>query len=123
MSSRLRPGSDPLARWRLRVEHQPESERLLSRLLEEHPDWVADRTWEGRPSFDAEPSARPVARREAALLLAREMFNRHPTSRFLAGRGGVSLVFDLASALGDASCWRVAVGRFDATLRLIEELG
>jgi hypothetical protein len=123
VSAQTRPGDGPLARWRLRVEHRPETERRLSRLFEERPHWVADKTWEARPSFDAEPCARPVTRREAAVLLAREMFNRHPKSRFAASRGGVALVFDVASALRGAGCWRVAVGRFDATLRLLEELG
>ena len=75
------------------------------------------------PDFSRPPAARPIKRREAALALARDMFNRGPGA-FAARRGGLAgMVLALAGALAGASCWVVRPGPLGATADLIESLG
>ena len=66
----------------------------------------------------------PVARREAAERLAREVLNRRSGGRLLARYGGsLARVFvDLAGALGQARCWRIRVGGCAETADLVQRL-
>lgn len=84
----------------------------------------ARKYWNRRPDFEGTPSVAPIRRTDAALLLGREMLNRRRSSRFLARYGGdtAALFLDLAGVLRDVGCWRVTLGRFEATAEAIASL-
>jgi hypothetical protein len=111
-------------RWRLRVEHALGPTEALGDVVEDDAVLYSERAWSGAPDFDAAPAAAPLKRREAAVLLTRELLNRRRGSRFLAGRpdGVTGLVLEVAHALREAQCWRVQVGRFAETADLVERL-
>ena len=96
----------------------------LSALLEGDEVVWAEKFWDSGHDFDAPPRAEPIARRQAAMYLVRELLNRRKRSRFLEGRDGgpAGLLLDVAGALADAACWRVEIGRFDETATLVETL-
>jgi hypothetical protein len=111
-------------RWRLRIEHAAGPTEALGALVEDPAVLYSERTWPGSPDFTEAPSASELKRREAAVLLTRELLNRRRGSRFLEGRtGGIAgIVLDVAQALRPARCWRVRVGRFEETVDLLERL-
>jgi hypothetical protein len=110
--------------WRLRVEHAQGPTEALGALVEDEAVLYSERTWPGTPDFSEPPSASELKRREAAVLLTRELLNRRRGSRFLEGRSGgiAGVVLDVAQALRPAQCWRVRVGRFGETVDLLERL-
>jgi len=111
-------------RWRLRVEHASNPTEALGALIEDEAVLYSERTWSGPPDFTALPSASEMKRRDAAVLLTRELLNRRRGSRFLQGRedGIAGIVLDVAQALRPARCWQVRVGRFGDTVDLLEQL-
>jgi hypothetical protein len=111
-------------RWRLRVEHPQGPTEALGAVVEDDAVLYSERAWSGTPDFEAAPAAAPLKRREAAVLLTRELLNRRRGSRFLAGRpdGLTGLVLEVAHALRETQCWRVQVGRFVETADLVEQL-
>jgi hypothetical protein len=111
-------------RWRLRLEHAKNPSEALGALVEEEAVLYSERTWSGPPDFSAPPSASELRRREAAVLLTRELLNRRRGSRFLQDRreGIAGVVLDVAQALRRTRCWQVRVGRFRETLDLLERL-
>jgi len=111
-------------RWSLRVEHAQGPTEALGALVEDEAVLYSERTWSGPPDFTQRPSASPLKRREAAVLLTRELLNRRRGSRFLQGRadGIAGIVLDVAQALRPAECFQVRVGRFAETVDLIERL-
>lgn len=111
-------------RWRLRIEHAHGPTEALGALVEDEAVLYSERTWSGAPDFTESPAASELKRREAAVLLTRELLNRRRGSRFLEGRSGgiAGVVLDVAQALRPARCWQVRVGRFGETVDLVERL-
>ena len=111
-------------RWRVRVEHTLGPTEALGELVEDPAVLYSERSWSGPPDFTDAPSASELKRREAAVLLTRELLNRRRGSRFLEGRSGgiAGVVLDVAQALRPARCWQVRVGRFGETVDLLERL-
>ena len=66
----------------------------------------------------------PIKRREAAEFLARELLNRRESGRLLHRYGDSLTAFflDLAGALREAACWKLAPGRYVETADLVQRL-
>ena len=111
-------------RWRLRIEHAAGPTEALGAVVEDEAVLYSERAWNAAPDFAASPAASPLKRREAAVLLTRELLNRRRGCKFLARRsdGVAGLVLEVAHALREADCWRVSVGRFEETVDLVERL-
>jgi hypothetical protein len=114
---------DDLSVWRLELDHDRLAVAALSKILDEK--YVAFSYGLGgtRPDFEAEPRLDPLTRRETATFLCREMQNRRRAGRLMRRFGGdtTALFVGVAAALADADCWKVTVGRFDPTVRLIQQ--
>jgi len=110
--------------WKLRIRHDRSPTAALTRLVDGEGALFYEKCWATRPDFTGAPSRRRAGRREAALLLGRELMNRGVGSRFLARHPGgtTEILFDLAGALRETGCWRVSVGRFEETADLIETI-
>jgi hypothetical protein len=117
-------GSDRVS-WALDVDYGLGTAAALSEVLDDPAIRFIERDRGERPDFSRPPEARPIRRREAALLLGRELLNRRGGDRALAGRPGglVGLIFDLAGGLASASCWLLRPGPLDQTVELIARLG
>jgi len=113
-----------LRHWVVRADHRGAPTAALSRVIESDLVLFAEKTWDRRPDFAAEPAAIRVGRREATEMLGRELLNRRGGGRLLARHGGsvTALFFHLAGALREAACWRVRVGDRERTAALIEGL-
>lgn len=115
---------DDITVWRVELQHDRLSTERVSDLLER--DFVAFS--ETRPSvgpdFDGEPRLASLTRPEAALLLCREAQNRRPRGGLMqAYKGSTTALFvDVATCLASARCWRLDVGKFDSTLKILMEL-
>jgi len=110
--------------WRLRLDPKSRSSRELTELQDDEGVLFSQKSWEQQPDFSNEPTAERIRRFEAAEWLGREWLNRRGAGRLAQryGGDGTALFLDLASALREARCWRVKVGRFDETADLIQQL-
>jgi hypothetical protein len=110
--------------WDLVLDHRHRPTEALAELFDGDRTVLFEKEWDAAPDFSAQPTAHPVRRREAAVLLGREMLNRRVGGALLARYAGsvAPLFLDLAGALRHASCWRVSVGGIRDTAGLIERL-
>lgn len=109
---------------RLRLRHDLLPTGPLCRLLESQAIVFMEKQWGDEPDFASTPEATPLRRRAVATHLLREMMNRRDAGRCLARFGGnpALLFMEVANALRDVSCWRVRVGKLEATADLVERL-
>jgi hypothetical protein len=110
--------------WQVALRHRALPTTRFSALLER--DFVAfsETRPDTEPDFASEPRLTGLKRREAALLLCREMQNRRARGRLMQSyRGDTTALFlDVAASLSGSPCWRLEVGRFDATADILERL-
>lgn len=113
-----------LSVWRIELHHDRLSTGPLSRLLNENYVAFSYGLAGPRPDFESEPRLDPLTRRETATFLCREMQNRRESGRLMRRFGGdtTALFVGVAAALVGAKCWKVTVGRFESTVRLIQEV-
>jgi len=114
---------DDLSVWRIELHHDKLSTGTLSKLLNEKYVAFSYGLAGPRPDFESEPRLDPLTRRETATFLCREMQNRRESGRLMKRFGGdtTALFVGVAAALVGAKCWKVTVGRFESTVRLIQE--
>jgi hypothetical protein len=114
---------DDLSVWRIELDHDKLSTGVLSKLLNEKCVAFSYGLAGPRPDFEAEPRLDPLTRRETATFLCREMQNRRESGQLMQRFGGdtTALFVGVAAALVGAKCWKVTVGRFEPTVRLIQQ--
>jgi hypothetical protein len=114
---------DDISVWRVEMLHERLSAREMSALLNENFVAFSYGVAGPRPDFDAEPRLDPLTRREAATFLCREMQNRRERGQLMKRFGGdtTALFVGVAAALVGAKCWKVTVGQFDPTVRLLQD--
>jgi hypothetical protein len=110
--------------WQLRLDHAKRPTTPLTQVLGGKEIVYLAKHWDGQPDFTRDPEAIRIKRREAAVLLGREILNRRGTSGILGRyRGDATAMFlDLAASLKQAECFRIEVGRFHETADLIRSL-
>jgi len=118
-----RQDRDDVSVWRIELHHGKLSTSALTKLLNEKYVAFSYGLAGPRPDFEAEPRLDPLTRRETATFLCREMQNRRESGQLMRRFGGdtTALFVGVAGALVGASCWKVTVGRFEPTVRLIQE--
>jgi hypothetical protein len=114
----------PLRAWRLRLHHDRRPTERLARVFESDQIVLFEKHWDVPPDFTGRPELRPLPRRVAAEVLAREMLNRRRSGRLLARYGGsvTRLFLDLAGTLSQADCFSLRVGDCAGTADLVERL-
>jgi hypothetical protein len=112
-----------LSVWRIELQHDKLSTGPLSKLLNEKFVAFSYGLAGPRPDFESEPRLDPLTRRETATFLCREMQNRRESGALMRRFGGdtTALFVGVAAALVGAKCWKVTVGQFEPTVRLIQE--
>ena len=118
-----RRNRDDVSVWRIELHHDKLATGALSKLLNEKYVAYSYGLAGPRPDFDAEPRLDPLKRRETATFLCREMQNRRDSGMLMQRFGGdtTALFVEVAAALVGAKCWKVTVGQFEPTVRLIQE--
>jgi len=119
-----RRADETICSWRLALDHRRRPTEHLTHVFESDRVVLFEKRWDTRPDFNAPPEARPVGRREAAEMLAKEMLNRRGAGRLLARYdGSMARIFvDLAGALSGARCFKLRVGACRDTADLIQGL-
>ncbi len=115
---------DDISILRIRLDHGRLPPEHFSELLER--DFVAfSETSPGVPAdFRSTPNLAPLKRREAAVLLCREVQNRRRRGRLMQAYEGdtTRLFLDVAAALASARCFRLRVGDFETMANHVEGL-
>lgn len=119
-----RSDRDDITVWRVELHHEQLLVQRFSELLEREFVAFSETRPSAGPDFRSEPRLTPLKRREVALLLCREVQNRRPRGRLMQAYEGdtTRLFLDVAASLASARCFRLEVGNFESTAKLLEEL-